>query len=337
MKVLMLSRFYYPHIGGVETHVKGISKILQRNLEISVLTEKFDRSLKKLEIVDGTKVYRFNYQKIKFIGLFGIWMELFKRRKMIQNSDIIHCHDVFIWYLPFRIIYPKKPVFITFHGFEKYPVSFKDCLYKKIAERLTKGSLCIGDFVKKYNKLETNNVSYGAVDTTIFKKSTNDFVYDLIYWGRVGENTNIKLYLKTVSMLNKNKRFKFMILGDSDNFDIKNPYIFYKKAVSNPVEYINKSRYVFAGGYLSVLEAFSCKKLVFAIYDNPLRKDYYLKTPFKNFIVCERSPERLANKLQYYSKNPQEITLKINKAYYWVVDQNWENLANNYLKMWKVN
>jgi len=37
-----------------------------------------------------------------------------KNRQLLQNADIIHCHDVFYWYLPFRFLYPHKPVFTPF-------------------------------------------------------------------------------------------------------------------------------------------------------------------------------------------------------------------------------
>lgn len=334
----MLSKYFDPHVGGVERHVKEVSRILiKRSIKVCLFTEKHEDSLADYENINGIKVYRFKCLRIKYLGLIKIWIELFKKRKLILDSDIVHCHDVFIWYFPFRLLFPKKPVYVTFHGYEKYPILFKDFLYKRCAEKLTQGALCIGEFIKKYNMLKTNNILYGAVNTKIFKPFFGRVVYDSIYWGRVGENTDIESYLKVVSLLNKANRFKFLVLGDL-NKTHRNCYsIIYKKTVRDPENYIIKARYVFAGGYLSILEAFACKKPVFAVFNNRLRRDYYFLSPFKDYIVYEGSPKKLVNKLKYYSKNPKELKLKVDKAYEWVIEQSWEKMTNNYLKMWGVN
>jgi hypothetical protein len=43
---------------------------------------------------------------------------MWNNRDLIKEADIIHCHDVFFWYLPFRFLFPQKKVYIPFHGYE---------------------------------------------------------------------------------------------------------------------------------------------------------------------------------------------------------------------------
>ncbi|MDO8260613.1 MAG: glycosyltransferase, partial [Candidatus Magasanikbacteria bacterium] len=126
MKILFITRLSHPHIGGVEKHVYEVGKRLK---------------------VKGNTVKTISEQDIKqphikFFGLIYIWTWLFKNRKIIENADIIHCHDVFIWYLPFRFLYSKKPVYTTFHGWEGiWPISWKNIFLKKLAAKLSWGSI----------------------------------------------------------------------------------------------------------------------------------------------------------------------------------------------------
>lgn len=44
MKVLFVSKYYFPHIGGVERYVYEASKLLiNRGIDVSVITEKYLR------------------------------------------------------------------------------------------------------------------------------------------------------------------------------------------------------------------------------------------------------------------------------------------------------
>src|SRR5260370_31215381 len=127
MKILFLSHYFSPHIGGVEKHILFLSKeLIKKGNEVTILTykhslslrDKFDPKLKSKETINGINVIRFTYPNKKFIGLFHIWYSLWIKRSLFFSNDIIHIHDVFIWYLPFRFLFPNKKVFTTIHGLE---------------------------------------------------------------------------------------------------------------------------------------------------------------------------------------------------------------------------
>jgi glycosyltransferase involved in cell wall biosynthesis len=164
MKILFITRLFYPHVGGVEKHVYEVAKVLRlRGNSITILTERYDKNLKKNEVINGIKVVRFSYPHFKLLGLFFIWIWLFKNRRLIEDADIIHIHDVFIWYLPFRFLYPHKRVFTTFHGWEGvWPIPWKNIYLKRLAARLSAGTIVVGKYIEKYYGIKADKTAYGA-------------------------------------------------------------------------------------------------------------------------------------------------------------------------------
>lgn len=67
---------------------------------------------------------------------------------------------------------------------------------------------------------------------------------------------------------------------------------------------------------------------------NPLREDYLKMTPFSKWMVISNDPEELADKVEYYIKNPKKAQKKIDAAYRWVKKQTWSKMADNYEKLW---
>ncbi|HEX6977519.1 MAG TPA: glycosyltransferase family 4 protein [Patescibacteria group bacterium] len=339
MKVLFLSRFYYPHVGGVEKHLENLSyQLIVRGHSVSVISGKFTTNLKDIETFRGSKIYRFPYPKLKFLGLVWIWISLFKYRNLILKSDIVHCHDVFIWYLPFRFLFYKKPVYTTFHGYESYPIRISAKIIRRLSEKLSFGSICIGDFMKKWYGHNPNFVSYGAVDIKKFKPAKkNKYKYDAVFSSRLDEQTGITAYIDAVKIIRKRKRrFEFLILGDGKFKSLASLVGTSIGFVDNTENYLRESRFAFYSRYLAILEAFAAKKFVFAVYDNPIKSDYLKMTPFSKWIVIEKDPKKLAQQVKYYSKNLYKAKSRIENAYRWVKRQTWENLTDMYLDLWMI-
>ena len=164
MKILMFAPLFHPHIGGVEKHVKRLSEeLIKKGYEVTVVTINYNQSLPDFQVLSRIKVYRFPKMRLP-----KIWFWICKYRKLIKSADIIHCHDfsTFIyWYLPFRFLYPLKPVFITFHGYEGItPIPKKTLFKRKVTEFLTRGNICIGDYIPKWYGTKASFISYGGVD-----------------------------------------------------------------------------------------------------------------------------------------------------------------------------
>lgn len=272
MRIVYLTKYYYPHIGGVEKHVVSITKdLISKDNHITVVTEKYDDSLKDRETDNSLSIIRIKYPHIKFIGLFKIWIELFRLRKTILDSDIIHIHDIFVWYLPFRFLYPSKKVVITFHGWEgKYPIPFTNILQKRIAAKLSDKTIAVGEYISKWYGIKVDKVIYGAVErlnTKKYKKTPNT----IVFVGRLEKDTGLIEFLRSL----KSKKYKEIVfVGDGSLKDRCLKYGIVTGFV-DPQIYLQKFEFCVPSGYLSYLEArnYDCKVVLFS--GNSLKYDYW--------------------------------------------------------------
>lgn len=336
MKILFLANYYFPHVGGVEKHVEKLSQRLKKKgNSVFIVTQKVSDKDKFVENRDEATVYRFNPINIKFLGLIFIWIWFFRNRELIKNADIVHAHDVGIWYWPFRLIYRGKPFYMTFHGYEEYPVSLKSKMIRKVSEVFSKGNICIGKFMEKWYGTKPTIISYGAVDRQRYKPSNSkNCRFDALFMSRLDEQTGILTYIDAIKGI---KDFKLLVLGDGVYRKYAEKYSEVRGFVKDTSGYLQEARFSFSSRYLALLESFASKKLVFAVYDTQIKKDYLVMTSFKEWIVIEKSPDRLKEKIKYYQKNPDKAEKMVNEAYEWVKDKTWEKMAENYLELWGKN
>src|SRR3989344_359384 len=269
MKILFLTRGFYPGIGGVEKHVEEVSKILiKKGHDLTVVTKSYgDEGLYK-----GIKIKRIKKMQDNWFEKFYVWIWFWKNKQLIKNADIVHAHDVFYWYLPFRFMFPRKKVFITFHGYESYPVRKRAIIVRRISELLSNGNICVGDFIKKWYGTKANFVIYGAVNVSAVNKRTINR-QSAIFYGRLDDQTGVLDYAKATELIK--------------------------------VKYLENYNFAFVSRYLSILEALAAKRLAFALYDNPIKEDYLRMSPFSGYIVIENSPKKLAERVDYYLRNRQ--------------------------------
>ena len=356
MKILFITRSYFPNIGGVEKHVEKITNILiDKGYEVTILTENpmlsysnnyhsSKESAKSIEKNINPKIIRIEVGEENRLKKFRIWISLIKYINEFYSSDIIHCHDVFFWYLPFRFIFPFKKVYTTFHGYEgnKIP-NFKSILMHKISEKLSNGNICIGDLLKKWYGTKPNYISYGAVDSKLLniKNKAIDKDRDIIFAGRLEEETGILEYLKAIYLLKiKNINLSVDVYGDGQLKQKAVEYVAkhklkvnFKGFASNVTDYIPKYKIIFVSRYLGILEALALRVPVFAQYNNEIKKDYLLMAPFAKYISIGKTGDDLANMIEKYIK--QQFKIDTDSGYEWVKDKTWENMVKIYLKLWK--
>ena len=336
MNILLFSQSFSPNIGGVENHLNGLIPELQKaGHQISVITIN-NKNYKNFEIINEVKVYRINYPSVKFFGLLKIWQEIFKKIKLIKEADVIHIHDVFIYFLPFKILFPHKKIITVFHGWEnKFPIPIKNILYKKLAQKLSANTISIGDYVNKHYQLkkENNYVSYGAVKTPIEEISLNSKDKNsFLFLGRLERDTGLETFLKTLSIIKDKYEINVTFCGDGPLKDECKKYGKVKGFI-DPKKDLSKAEFCFVGGYLSMLEAFSYKCNVIASYENQLKKDYWLYCPFAEYLFVSESSKELSKKIISILKNKKENIKKINNAYKLTKKYNFEKLAKLYLEI----
>ncbi len=331
MKILFLSRRFYPDIGGVENHVLEIGKKLVLKGHKVVVATTSQGKEKKIEGIEIVRLPKTSNKR-------EIWKWFFENRDLIKDSDIVHAHDVYFWYFPFRLFFPFKKSFVTFHGYESYPIKKKTIMIRKLSEYLASGNIIVGDFIKKWYGTKPNYVTYGAVEISNFQFPISNKIKkeSAVFIGRLDEQTGILDYAKAVKLIRKEiPQFEFTILGDG-KFKAKlqeyKPLGFKR----NPFDYLKNHNFAFVSRYLSILEAIASKRLVFAVFDNPVKEDYLRMSPFAKFIVIENNSSALSKKIIFYLENTKKADKLIEEGYRWVKNQTWDNMVRAYLDLWEI-
>ncbi len=353
MTILFFARLFYPHIGGVEKHVLEVSKrLVKKGHRVTVITENYKatssksyQSLSSSATIEGIRILRVEAGKEGKLKKFRIWFSLLKYLSVIKEADIVHCHDVFFWYLPFRFFFPFKKVYTTFHGYEGNKIPNKKAIFMhKLSEKLSRGNICVGDFLKKWYGTKPTFVTYGAVD---YQKESDNKNYDknlIVFLGRLEEETGIMEYLKAFKEVGRShKGLRLVVLGDGVQMGEAKEYSTqnqlnaeFKGFVKNVLIHINRTSFVFTSRYLGILESIMSKKYVLAVYNNEIKKDYLKATPFSEFISISKDHTEILSELEKYLTDTTSKNIKINKGYEWVKDKTWDNMVNLYLKLWNL-
>lgn len=347
----MVTPSFYPKLGGVEKHVLRVSQmLLEKGINVDILSLNGEKSLEKFEKIMNLNITRINRKKKLKLSILA-WM--LKNLKYLSNIDLVHCHDYntfLLFGLPFKIIFPWKKVYITFHGWEGiYPIPKRILFYRKITELLTNGNICVGHYIEKWYNTKATAVIYGAADIIESKhceKRENNIIR-FAYVGRLEKDTGIIEYLNTLKLLNEryNLDFHIKIIGDgslrkySEDFckanGIKSNFYGF---VENPEELILDCDYLFVSGYLSMIEGLKLGKIPIAIYNNPVKRDYFKMIPnFDKILVVSSSSEELYEEICKLISDESARREKIISAIEWVKDKSWEKVAEVYINIWRVN
>lgn len=260
MRILFFARLFHPHLGGVEKHVERVSQeLIKLGHEVTVVTEQYHKKHKEVEKRKGIKIYRIPVGGVsEKAKKWRIWRWLWQHQDLIQTADIIHIHDVFFWYLPFRFLYLLKKVFITFHGYEtKFPPTKSAIFQKRLAAKLTAANICVGDYIGKWYGIKPTLVTYGATDQ---KKLPLPKKPHVLVLGRPSKDNNIQEVRLAL------KRVKHIPITHS----------------------LRQASVVIASSYLSMLEALAAGRPVISLYSNPLKQDYLLGLNRQKIVTWDK-------------------------------------------------
>jgi len=116
VRVVQVSPFFYPHAGGVESHVRGVAREMAREgHDVTVVTSRYDRHLPLTEETDGFRILRTRTPTVLLDTPidFGVGRTL---RSL--SADIYHLHypPPLTSYLATRELARRKvPVCLTYH------------------------------------------------------------------------------------------------------------------------------------------------------------------------------------------------------------------------------
>lgn len=360
MKIVFISSAFYPSVGGVQTHVMAVSReLIKRGHKVSIITEdlsetkplkqskvasdnvarlkkRIDISIlfkhKKLHQID---IYYFKYGQEGFQKKFRIWYSLLRNTKLFKDADIIHAHDVFIWYFPLRFYFWNKKTFTTFHGYEAvFPPTDKAKRIRKLSEKLSNGNIIVGNFIKKWYGTSSNHVTYGGVNKRSREKvaiKSRNSVVKLLLIGRLEKDIGIQVYKETLRQLTeRGVKFTFTVCGQGSLGSGLEQYGEVLGFVKDVTPYIKKADIVFASSYLSMLQVLQLGTPVFATYTNPLKHDYLRDSPFEKYITISDSAEDLARKVAIFKPNLK----KLQDGAKWANGETWQKVTDLYEDLW---
>jgi glycosyltransferase involved in cell wall biosynthesis len=335
-KIIIITPRFLPSIGGVEKHVKQINFYLSKQNKVVVVTEKYKNELASVEVLNNVTIHRFTFPKIKYLGIFVIWVKLLTKFKLFYQADVIHIHDVYIWYLPIRILLFWKKNYITFHGWEGiWPIPKKSIFQKRIASILSSGSISVGRYVTEIYSIKTNSVVYGAVDheglhQLVPKKDL------IIFIGRLSEDTGLQVFL---DLLHNNKLFlrKYQIIfcGDGElrakceKFGTVTGFV-------SPGEYLGQAKLSIASGYLSVFESLYSKCYTIVISQNKIRRKIFRNTPFIGRVSIANSSKDLAKYINDFTKSNENRELSTSDNQIWASKFTWKKIYFQYKSLWRI-
>ncbi len=365
MKVLFLVPFVFPSVGGVQTHVLKISEeLVKRGHTITIISElppkikhskklfyqssgssvkqvliskRLDKSIYSYNLWNGRcSVYVVDFGKKRYIKKFKIWYELWKMRKLITSSDVVHCHDVYIWYFPMRFIYFWKKSYVTFHGYEGVvPPQKNAVLIRKISYELARQSILVGSFIKRWYGTSSPYITYGGVERKkIFKYRHVKKELRILIIGRLDRDIGVQTYMKVLNHLDElGIKYTCTVLGDGQMRSSIEKYATVKGFVQDISYLADQSDIIFASSYLSILEGLIRKKLVVAVYENALKKDYL--RPVSRYVLIGNDGSSLALEIQKYLRHKKQYKNMIERGYEWAQTQSWQKVADLYEEVWK--
>jgi glycosyltransferase involved in cell wall biosynthesis len=346
MNILFFASSYYPHIGGVEKHLRELSKILSsdnNSVTIFVPTQSDDYPLYVQEY--GFEIIRLKSSIIPFTSKIFIFLQFIKYITIFIKADIAHHHDNGTYWGLGRIARPLIKLFkireyITFHGWEgNCPPDDRTVASRKKAEHAVIANLCVGHFIEKWYGTKADVIIYGGVEKKNLNECRSD---DLVFVGRFDYDTGIWEYIKAWEIISKSsKNLKFILCGDGVYRQEIEGYIKEKQIinisilgfVSNPDIYVKNAAIVFTSGYLGILEAFSYKKNVISVYHNELKKDYLEMMPgSSNMMWLAQATEDVVDCFNeaIIDKKKKEA------AYKFSLINSWEKVKDDYYCLWSI-
>lgn len=213
MKILQISRQFFPSTGGIENVMYGLNKALQdKGYTTDTLTLRSIFSTgEKAEpesCVDGLKVYRLPHIGSKRYPIAPTVISF------ISSYDLLHIHaiDFFIDFLSITRLFHRKPIIVNTHGgifHTKWLVFFKKFYFKTVTRFSLRGAdavICVSEhdyqLFKTIVPQEKLHIIPNGVSIESFAEIKKQIVPGLLLGiGRVVENKRIEQLISLIPKL----------------------------------------------------------------------------------------------------------------------------------------
>lgn len=206
MKILVSLTYYSPYISGLSLYAKRLSEeLVKRGFNVSVITNRYDRSFKSFETINGVKINRADYL-LKINKGFLSWDWVVKSFLETKKSEmvIINLPQVEGLMTAFFAKMFKKKLLAVYHCDIRLPPAGINFLAQKIADGASLLILCLADTVI------TNTKDY-AENSTILRKFPTKLKY--IYPPVIKPTVFLKKQEKLAKLIKKGNYFLVGFIG----------------------------------------------------------------------------------------------------------------------------
>lgn len=354
MKIVFVTVHYHPRVGGVEKHVREAAlRLAAAGHTVTVVTGLDDPDLPRRDRDNGIRVLRLSRPKVPVLGRFTANIRFLMHLKLLMGADVVHYHDVSAFWGWGLISYPLlwlfgNKVFLTFHGWEgAVPPRRAMILRRRVSAALAAGTLSIGAFIDRWYGTRSDSVGYGGVDHRRYNcggRESGDLPPRVAYLGRFASDTGLPLLVEAVRLVVQepggSPHFDFYGTGPLED-ELKllqaegRGRVRVMPPVADTAAIVMDVPAVAASGYLSILEALSARRMVIAMYADPLREDYLRCHPAADSLwICGTAQEVRSALLDIFTR-PEEARRRSEAGWRWAQGQSWEHVTGEYLRLWE--
>lgn len=228
MKILYVSDYFYPHLGGVEKLFEQLSvSLVQQKHEVNYITWRYDKKLPAFEVYKGINIQRvyapgrilFPFFALPMIvrlakhsclihtstysSAIGAWIAA----KIAGRKTVLTVHEVWNkqWLdLPFLSLFEKW----FFRKLERLMFKFSFSHYVAVSESTYKALVNIGVNASRISRI------YNGIDHNLPKWKRLDGIFNFVFFGRAGVSKGIDILIGAANrmvQLNGNVRFTFCV------------------------------------------------------------------------------------------------------------------------------
>jgi len=153
------------------------------------------------------------------------------------------------------------------------------------------------------------------------------------------------LYLDALVALRHSfgKRLPLTVAGDGPLRPLAEKYVRaqalsvqFVGAVPDPMPLLAQASFAFVSGYLAIWQALASKRLVFAVYENELKRDYLITFPkVDKVLTIANDPRDLASRLNQHLSDPHAGNEMRERGAQAAAENSWDRVADLYLEMYR--
>lgn len=347
MRIVFFAHRYWPIVGGVEIYLQRLSAaLLGMGHSVHVITGRSTEDLLEREDHQGVEIHRFPALRSPWRS--RLW--LLKNIRLFRCSDVVHVSNTHMLETLWRMVGPavdRRKVFLTRHGMSyKHPVPESEKRRAVRSQLLANGVIHDGAFIQKW---------LGVAPDLCPNQGLSPPVDELVaipepppetatYIGRLEPDSGIRTYIDSVRILTKEKgrRFELRVFGDGslaeelrDLVEAEHLPVRFFGRTANAQDFVAESCFAFLDGRMAIQEAMARRRLVFAAYGDPLKKDYVGTEAYSPYLVAVRDSAELVDRLEYYIEHSVERRDLIERACQHARTLTWEHTAQAYVEFWE--